>query len=106
MTLNLNGVTVELPNDVQVDVSEDGKYVKINTKPVEPQVVEKIRVVETPGPVQERIRVVERVVEVEKPCNKPHYPTWPHTYPWSITTCGNSDAHITWSNSSNGHIIR
>ncbi len=99
MKLTLSGVTVELPDDVLVDFSEDGKYVKITTKPAE--VVERIRVVEIPGPVQERIRVVEKIIEVEKPCPKQHYPPqWPHIgYPWTTTTGGNT---ITW----NGNTIR
>ena len=97
MTLNINGVTVELPNDVNVEMSEDGKRVKITTKPVE--AVEKIRFVEAPGEVVERIRVIERIVEVEKPCTRPHYyptvhPTWPNTYPWG--TSGGSGG-VTWT---------
>jgi hypothetical protein len=43
MKLNLNGVEIDLPNNAKVDVSQDGKYVKIELPEV--KVVEKIRVV-------------------------------------------------------------
>ena len=75
MKLQLNGIEIDLPNDAQVQVSEDGKSVKIGLPKA--QVIEKIRVVETPGPE----RIVEKYVPYEVPCNKQHYPTYP-TYPY------------------------
>jgi hypothetical protein len=91
MKLNLNGVEIDLPNNAKVDVSKDGKSVKIELP--EAKVVEKIRVIEKAiaAPVE---RIVERikVVEVEKPCCRPHYPTYPTwpTYPspYTWTTSG------------------
>lgn len=87
MKLQLNGIEFEVPGDAQVDVSEDGK--KVTIRVAEPKVVEKIRVVEVPG--QETIRYIPgpetiRYIEVEKPCTKPHYYTWPYTYPYTTTT--------------------
>jgi hypothetical protein len=93
MKLNLNGVEIELPNNAKVDVSKDGKHVKIEL----PEQKEKIRIVEVPGETE---RIVERIkiVEVEKPCTRPHYypsyptyPTCPPTYPnqpWITWTAG------------------
>jgi len=53
MKLNLNGVEIDLPNNAKVDVSQDGKHVKIELP--EAKVVEKIRVVEREAsPVVER----------------------------------------------------
>jgi hypothetical protein len=87
MKLNLNGVEIELPNNARVDVSEDGKSVKIGLP--EPEVIEKIKVVE----VESEERVVERirVVEVDRyiPCTLPHYPCNRQHYPypnWTYTT--------------------
>ena len=86
MKLNLNGVEIDLPNNAKVDVSKDGKSVKIDLP--EAKVVEKIRVIEraVTAPVE---RIVERikVVEVEKPCTRPHYPT----YPWY------NQPYVTWT---------
>ena len=78
MKLNLNGVEIDLPNNAKVDVSKDGKSVKIELP--EAKVVEKIRVIEraVAAPVE---RIVERIKVVEQPCTRPHYPTyptWPH----------------------------
>jgi len=88
MKLNLNGVEIELPNNAKVDVSKDGKSVKIELP--EAEVDEKIRLVEVPG--EERVVERIRVVEVEKylPCTLPHYPqTWPNNNPWiTYTTSG------------------
>lgn len=94
MTLKLNGIEFEFPDGTQVEVSEDGKHVKITPK--EADVVETIRFVENSGPdVVERI--VFRDIEVEKPCTKQHYPTWPHNgYQWTTTTSGIADNGI-WS---------
>jgi hypothetical protein len=96
MKLNLNGVEIELPNNAKVDVSEDGKKVKIDM----PEAVEKIRVVEvgsTEGRIVERIKVVEKVCTLPHypcctlphyPCNRPHYPYQPWTYTYPIYTSG------------------
>jgi hypothetical protein len=83
MKLSLNGVEIELPNNAKVDVSSDGKRVKIEMP--ETEVTEKIRVVEVPGSSEIVERVVERIkiVEVEKPCTLPHY--CPCTYPYTYT---------------------
>jgi hypothetical protein len=86
MKLNLNGVEIDLPNNAKIDVSQDGKSVKI-TMP-EAEVIEKVRVVEVP--TAERVIERIRVVEVDKyvPCTLPHYPnpyvTW--TSPITGTT--------------------
>lgn len=86
MTIKLQGIEIELPNDAKVDVSEDGKHVKIDLP--EAKLVETIRVVEQPGEPVEVIRIVEVPVQ----CDKPHYPTYtptypsPRTYPWGGTT--------------------
>lgn len=89
MILTLNGITVEIQGEADVQVSEDGK--KVTVKPQAGSVEERIRVVEIPGPPQEVIRVVE--VEVEKPCTRPHYPqvkpSWPE--PYRITSTGGPD---------------
>jgi hypothetical protein len=86
MTINLNGVEIELPNNAKVDVSSDGKKVKIEMP--EGQVTEKIRVVEVGSPgVSERIIERIKVVEVEKPCTRPHY-QWQYTYPYATTSGG------------------
>ena len=88
MKLNLNGIEIELPNNAKVDVSKDGKTVKIDLP--EAEVKERIRVVEA-SPGEERVVERIKVVEVEKyipcmlphyPCNQLHYPnyTWPYTY--------------------------
>jgi len=96
MTIQLKGIQIELPNNAKVDVSEDGKTVKVSMP--ETQVIEKIRVVGEPK-VIERIKVVEKNVPCPlnhypfyctqpHPCDKPHYyPTYP-SQPW-----------ITWSTS-------
>ena len=92
MKLSLNGIEIEIPGDAQVDVSEDGKRVTIKT--AEPKVVETIRLVEVPAETNRFIPGPEtiRIVEVEKPCTRPHYDhwitypyTWPYTnpYPWT-----------------------
>ena len=109
MKLNLNGVEIELPNNAKVNVSQDGKKVKIEMP--ESEATEKIRVVEVPGPAE--VRVVERikVVEVEKPCTRPHYQPWtypyvtwtypttvPYTVPYTITTSGNTYTGLTVGN--------
>lgn len=87
MILTLNGITVEIQGEADVQVSEDGK--KVTVKPPIGNVEERIRVVEIPGPPQEVIRVVE--VQVEKPCTRPHYPQpkWPE--PYRITSTGGPD---------------
>jgi hypothetical protein len=90
MKLQVGGIEIEIPNNARVDVSEDGKKVSIGL----PEAVETIRVVETPGPAIETIRIVE----VEKACDKKHYP-WPYSslpqypntvpyspYTWTTTT--------------------
>jgi len=83
MKLNLNGVEIDLPNNAKVDVSQDGKHVKIELP--EAKVVEKIRVVEREAsPVVERVVERIKVVEVEKPCLRPHYPTYPW-YTWTTS---------------------
>jgi hypothetical protein len=94
MKLELNGIEIEIPGDAQVDVSADGKKVTIRV----PEPKETIRVVESES---ETIRYIPgpetiRYIEVEKPCTKPHYPTWqywhsPYTYPytspnWTVTS--------------------
>jgi hypothetical protein len=87
MKLNLNGVEIDLPNNAKVDVSKDGKSVKIELP--EAKVVEKIRVIErgASAPIVTE-RIVERIKVVEQPCTRPHYPTYP-TYPWyTYTTSG------------------
>ena len=67
MTVQLNGVTIELPNNAKVEVSEDGNSVKVSLP--EQQVVEKIRLVPSTEP-----KVVEKIKIVEKPCALLHYP--------------------------------
>ena len=85
MKLNLNGVEIELPNNAKVDVSSDGKHVKIDL-PKSAETIEKIRVVKIPGPGTERIVERIKIVEVEKPCTRPHYyPHYPWTYPYTYT---------------------
>ena len=81
MKLQLNGIEIELPNDAQVQISEDGKSVKIDLPKA--QVVERIRVVETQGSE----KIVEKYVpyEVPVPCNKKHYPSYPFQYPYGST---------------------
>ena len=79
MTVQLNGVTIELPNNAKVDVSEDGNSVKVSLP--EQQVVEKIRLVPSTEP-----KVVEKIKIVEKPCALLHYPPYcnqPH-YPCNL----------------------
>ena len=98
MKLNLNGVEIELPNNAKVDVSSDGKKVKIEM----PEAIEKIRVVEVHGEVSERIIERIKVVEVEKPCTRPHYYYYPYTYPYICTTGGFSSGIITTSGIANG----
>jgi hypothetical protein len=86
--LNLNGIEIELPEGASVNVSEDGKKVKVQFPE---NVKEKIRVVEIPGPE----RVVEKIQFIEKylpcslqhypsysPCTLPHYPIYTYPYPW------------------------
>ena len=94
MTLKLNGIELEFPDGTQVEVSEDGKHVKVTPK--ESEVVERI-VFRDSDPIE---RIVIREVEVEKPCTKPHYHTYPNTYPntypWGGSTAG-SDYQITWT---------
>lgn len=95
MTLQLNGIEIEIPNDAVVDVSEDGKHVKIGL----PEVVEKIRVVETPGPE----RVVEVIRFVNEPCDKIHYPPPHTTYPsWPTVTYPT----VTWTSNNNTSKVR
>lgn len=69
MKLNLNGIEIELPNNAKVDVSQDGKCVKVELSDQNPEVVERIKVVE-----------VEKYV----PCSLQHYPSF-------------SSPHITWA---------
>lgn len=107
MKLNLNGVEIELPNNAKVDVSKDGKKVKIELPELEAS-TEKIRVVEVPGEVSERIIERIKIVEVEKPCTRQHYNPWvTYTYPYTITTggsmqgntsiCNQPSSTITWT---------
>lgn len=103
MKLNLKGIELEIPDNAKVHVSEDGKQVRVETP--EPEVIEKIRVIEGSD------RVVERIVTVDVPCMLPHYPcnlqhyphpnqwiTWtttgttPSNLPYSISTCGAGEA--------------
>lgn len=97
MKLNLNGIEIELPNNAKVDVSKDGKSIKIDFP--EADVKERIRVVEVPVEGTPVERIIERikVVEVERPCQLQHYPTynWPNTYPYTITCGGQSTGIVT-----------
>jgi hypothetical protein len=83
MKLNLNGIEIELPNNAKVDVSKDGKSVKIDLP--EAEVVERIRVVEVAGGSTERVIERIKVVEVEKPCPLQHYPSYSPTWPYTTT---------------------
>ncbi|HEY4831679.1 MAG TPA: hypothetical protein VIH61_03870, partial [Waddliaceae bacterium] len=72
MTINLNGIEIEIVGDVQIKLSEDGKHLRVEA--LEP--FEKIRVIESP--VVEKIRIVE----VEKPCTLPHYQYFYNNWPY------------------------
>jgi hypothetical protein len=104
MKLNLNGVEIDLPNNAKVDVSKDGKSVKIELP--EAEVVEKIRLVEVPG----EEKVVERIQVIEKylPCTLQHYPTYPsYPNPWITYTTGGTQIQqspntITYGTTSGG----
>jgi hypothetical protein len=103
MTITLNGIEIELPADAKVNVSEDGKRVRVELP--EAKVVEKIRFVDVPG--EERIIERIRVIETEKPCLRPHT-DW-YTYPYNqpsitiggpftgTTTVPNIQPQVTWT---------
>ena len=68
MTIQLKGIELKLPEGSTIAISEDGTKVKVSVAPVE---IEKIRVIEVPGPVQETIRFVEATTT-----------NWPYKYPY------------------------
>lgn len=106
MKLQLNGKEIELDiaDGLSVQVSEDGTKVKISGP--EPEVIEKIRIVEVAGP--ETIRYIPQITYPDpQPYipNVPYYPTypsptspgtpWPGTYPTGPT--GPTGPHWIWT---------
>lgn len=88
MTITLNGIEIELPADAKVNVSEDGKRIKVELP--EAQIVEKIRVIEGPE------RVIEKIKIIDQPCTRTHvdyYNGWATNKP-------NPYTDITWSSPS------
>jgi hypothetical protein len=92
MKLQLKGnIEIELPDGASVSISEDGTKVKVADVPTaEPEVIEKIRIVEVAG--------AETIRYVPQPWNNwiyttpplPVYPTYPWypAYPWGTTPSG------------------
>jgi hypothetical protein len=84
MTINLNGIELELPDGSKIEISNDGKTAKVVVP--EAEVIERIVVVEVEGP--ETIRYIPVNNEPYKPYGpqvqpvSPWNPWNPNTTPW------------------------
>jgi hypothetical protein len=95
MTLNLNGIEIEIPGEAQVKVSEDGKKVTITV----PEPKETIRVVEVESD-KETIRFIpgpETIRYIENPCTKNHYPNYYPYYPYTSPNTWPYGTQITYT---------
>jgi len=97
MTITLKGIQIELPEGALVEISDDGMKVKVSGVPTtEPEVIEKIRVVEVEVPY-ETIRFIPQSSPIIitnptpwTPWQQPYtgtgtWPTWPTSPTWTST---------------------
>jgi hypothetical protein len=99
MKLQLGKYELEYPDGATIHVSDDGK-IKVDFPISEPEVIEKIRVVEVPGPVQETIRFIPTpsptIVNPDPIYPQPFTP-WSPTYPGPGTPYSPSWTSPNWT---------
>lgn len=106
MKLNLNGIEIDLPNNASIEVSEDGKKVKVlhfnkseQHNNIVEKIVEKIRVIQVPGPVE----------ACKLQHYNPYYPdynAYPNDISWTYTPTPTSTSIGSTTNVPNNGVIK